>query len=416
MRKSAVPCTLLAVVFIASSGSALSGCGDFARLAGIEKSTKKTEQTTGELNQNTKGMKDSIDQVDGNTAAMRKELEDTKRKLEDANKRLDVTNAKLDGLNKGIDDTRDNTDALVSNTGDTYIDIRQGDTLAARTAHLAGVAREGVQEAKIAEAWKYFAAFEFQFWTGRGADTAEKRDALMAEGATEFLHDLERSLPPERKRGTSPLSEDAGMKNVYALATALDAYNGLQKDTGDRLPGFERMSMLDVIHRGLKAGAALRAGSRTMASLTLAERAVLEKEDVARYLLAVRQNFLPAIPLAALTDVDTRGLGQFLELLRIGFSRWNARLEAFGNVQLESFCAWLDKSLAEREFLQATPASAPAAALALLTNGGYDAQLGRALSNMNVTDAAVGSQHFLSERATLREAFRAKARSIAESR
>ena len=388
------------------------GCGALARLAGIEKSAQKTEATTGELNENTKGVKESIDEVDANTKAMKKELEDTRRRLEEANKRLDHTNAMLASLKDIMGAAKENTSDLVGNTGNTYVDLRQGDTLAARARHLDRLEETGALEAKISESWKYFAAFEFQFWKGDGADTPARREALFYEGANEFLREVERYLPEAGRRSASPLSEDPRMSNLYALSVGMEAYNSVQALVSAQAlaGGFQRMNMRDLLRGGLVAGLEVEAGRRTLLSLATWERVVLEKRETALYLLQVRMNFLPAIPLARVTDVDRTGIARFMELLRLGFTRWDAPLGSHSNVQIASMNDWLDKSLAERTFL--TPHGVSETGIPWAR---YDTSLTQALSNMRVVDdRAVGSA-VDEERRVLVEGFASRALQVAST-
>jgi hypothetical protein len=412
-RGTRAGCSPRAVARLLALGLVLGGCGEVKRIAGIEKSTKKTEKTTGELNENTKDVKESIEGVDVTTQAMRRELDRTRRELQDANRRLDGANRNLEETNRNLTETRtaikdleavmatmrDNTNDLVANTGDTYVDLRQGETLAARARSLARLESTAAMEAKIAEAWKYFAAFEFQFWKGRGADTPERRGELFRDALDEFLRDLERYLPAQSLRDGSPLSEEEGRRNIYALATAVEAYNILQGALVTLDADFRRVSLLDLLHGGLEAGNAARAGVRPTSSLVPWETLVMEKEDVVRHFLSVRMNFLPAIPLARLTEVERGGAARLLDLAKLGLTRWEARLDILNNVQIASMNSWFDKSFVESEFL------------AKHWDGhGYDKSLSLAYRNMRVVDGAVaGASAYLEERRELVAAFVDKA-------
>ena len=245
-------------------------------------------------------------------------------------------------------------------------------------------------------------------------------------------------MPHEGFRSGSPLSDNAGMKNLYALATALEATNSVQTLLPAEVapsPGMpaERAtvpkSILDLLHEALKAGADVEAGKRTSASLQPWERIVLEKEDAVLYLLHVRTNFLPAIPLSRLTDVERSGFARFLELLRLGFLRWQASLDAVNNSQMEAMALWLDKSLAESSFLGelrsgstvATTRRRDAAAGRGEQLGAYDLALRQAFAHMTVVDGVTDSTRreerdanpFLSDRVMLVDRFRVLVSAIA---
>jgi hypothetical protein len=246
-------------------------------------------------------------------------------------------------------------------------------------------------------------------------------------------------MPLEGDRSGSPLSENAGMKNLYALATALEATNSVQTllpaegasaSVGMPAAGATvAKSMLDLLHEALKAGADVEAGRRASASLQPWERIVLEKEDTVLFLLHVRTNFLPAIPLSRLTEVERSGFARFVELLRLGLMRWQARLDAVNNSQLQAMAVWLEKSLAESSFLGdlrnstavATTRRRDAAAGNGEQLGAYDRALRQAFAHMSVVDGltesrvrGVGNANpFLSERAMLVDRFRVLASAIA---
>lgn len=426
MRPPSPSALFLVSALFCSSAVFLGGCGSLGRLGGIETSTKKTEKTTGELNENTKDVKTSIEEVEASSRAMQRELESTRKELEDANARLTKTNDELSALKDVMGATQRNTNDLVGNTGNTYVDLRQGDTLSARMRQLDRLSAVDALESKISEAWKYFAAFEFQFWKGEGFDTSERLAVLYYEGLNEFLRDLERYLPAERDRSGSPLSENAGMKNLYALATALEAVNSVQSSA----QGEQAKSMHDLLREALQAGADVEAGRRASEALLPWERIVLEKEDTALFVLHVRMNFLPAIPLASLTNVERSGFARLWDLLRLGFGRWEARLERLNNTQIQGMNAWLQKSLSEQTFLQGLQTGASqggarrrnaAAGRAELGLGAYHASLRQAYANMRVVDGAADASHGVSgalppvaqERVALVGDFKQAARKIA---
>lgn len=152
----------------------------------------------------------------------------------------DVQNTAND-MNRKMDSTNDNTEKLNQVSGNIYEQTRSKEAQDTRIKSWKNLSETKSLKKKIALAGHYFAAFEFQLWTGEGKDTKEYRQALFTSGAKEFAL-FYSSL------------EDSDTLSKMALAMALHKTHEVQPSNASE-NGFEAESMLSLLKKALIAEA-----------------------------------------------------------------------------------------------------------------------------------------------------------------
>lgn len=250
-------------------------------------------------------------------------------------------NNKMDGTNSAVARTNDAVERTNLYVETTYFDLRQGNAKTIRYNALEEMERSISPEAKIAAAGVFAMGFEFQLWTGTGPDTASRRDGLYDEAMKELFRTIQNYK--ELDRPIDVASTDGQMLNLEAIAVTLHFVNpSAIPDPRTRRDA----SLLSLIEDTIARREALW-------SLSTAERAripdyqkeILDHLEDAVYLLQLRANFLAAMVLGKVSDIQSAGLIAKAGML---FKGWDARLDRLNVTQLDSCKLWLDESMRVR--------------------------------------------------------------------
>ena len=205
-------------------------------------------------------------------------------------------------LQAGTDQMKDTMRLMQRDVGDTYQDLRKGNSLVARNDLIRAMEQDPTIEGKIEDAGKYFMAFEFQFWKSRDNDSVQRRNTLLFEGAEEFSYRMRSYLPGDRKLDVA--SKNQSMMNLFALAIALDKILPEQEELAETLK-FEKMSIRSIIVEALESKAKIDSGDLQKPKRYLS--ALLNSENEYVYLLQVRYNFIYAEVLEIMSHVGNAG-------------------------------------------------------------------------------------------------------------
>ncbi|RYZ82168.1 MAG: hypothetical protein EOP06_22140 [Proteobacteria bacterium] len=254
------------------------------------------------------------------------------------------------------------SESLDQQTGELYDALRQGDALQSRRTALANLLAAKDPLRKLSEASKYFMAFEYQLWSGIGADVSEqKRNTLAMLAAREFFKDVE-SFIPGGKKNAKPLAgqiiateKSNAINSLNALAATIDSLNPKQESTLLRLTTIKPLSMYSMIEESLRARAAIESEQKAASEFPAYVSEVLFSEDVAVYLLQARYNYLPALVLGKLTDAShSQWTGA-----RIALAPWTLDTTTLNLVELTEMNRLLKLSNATKSLLQELGFAAP---------------------------------------------------------
>lgn len=187
---------------------------------------------------------------------------------------------------------------------------------------------------KIQKATVFFAAFEFQEWTGKYTDTPEKLDELYSLAVKLFFTSvddlIEDSLP------VNPLKPNDTWMSVASLAVTM-GYEDVKQKTSMEPYGFETVSMYKLITKALEMEPLVDQG---IAVPKYVER-VLEWKQEAIYMLQLRHNYFPAMVLARSTPFEE----SFLFQVKQNYWGSTQDLAKFSTPQLREWTGWLNEGL-----------------------------------------------------------------------
>lgn len=189
-------------------------------------------------------------------------------------------------------------------------DARQGGAVKTRRDALDSMmTHKKALELKFKDAAIYYQAFEFQIWENILTDDETHRQALLRDGAQEFLVTL-LGVIHGKKPAPNPLSSDDTMTTLLALGATADQVNTIQLEASARKP-FQVVSMLDLIATALRSKDAVNNGNIPLEYIYK----VLLNEDEALYLLELRYNIMSAMVLDKIYSVSQMGLVDKLKML-----------------------------------------------------------------------------------------------------
>ena len=292
-------------------------------------------------------------------------LFDNLKETHDATLELDKKTTDLAEKTQGIEDL---TQTLLEQN-------RQGSANEIRQESLKRLKEATTLEEKVSQAGHYFYAFEFQLFDER-IDSPTKRAAIYQEAMEEIFREISEFANGKRLDDLNPANNDAGSLNLYALATGMHVVNSIQTLEAQR-NGYTAVSVLDLIQKGLNQLHEVSAGKRTEASMDPFAREVAINEELAVYILRTRFNFMTALPLADLTNINAGGVAGIIEKLRLVLTHWDASqgLAKLNTSQIRFCDEKLELGLATRDML-----------LDLGEDPKLDANLLKIYKNMVVTD------------------------------
>jgi hypothetical protein len=259
------------------------------------------------------------------------------------------TTKQMAGTTQGMAKT---TDEVRDGVEQTLTDLRQGNTLQARQDSIIQLNNATSMEAKIAAATAYFEAFEFQLW-GVATDTRDTLISLYLCAIQEFDRDVKDYVPEDMK--VDPTSKNNKTMNLYALSVTMHMLNGhaIPQPMVVGEPKIQ-VSMFDLIKNGLNLKAGLDSGKIQEASLEDWQREVLNNEQLYDYIIQTRENFLPVMTLAQVSNIAQTGFLGIPGLLREGkmlFFDWNPSLSSMNIEQISRATSWLKEANEDRDYL-----------------------------------------------------------------
>ncbi len=248
---------------------------------------------------------------------MKEDTHDVKNTAADLKKTTDgiaVVSKNLDkvtaDMHKDLSDLKAETSEQLKNTRtgilNTYADLRQKEAVDMRNQMLETLERTPSLESKAVTAGKYCMAFEFQLWKSNLNDSPEYREQLFRDGMEEFFLDLARFLP-DPSEALDPTSSKPRSQNFMAIASTIDGVNPNAQILA-RQRNEPEVSILSLIHDGLKKAQQVESGEISHAELKPFEQQVLIYQRQAIALLQARVNFLPVMLLSRISDIQSRAL------------------------------------------------------------------------------------------------------------
>ncbi len=306
---------------------------------GMAKTTEHMDETTTDMAVTTKDMSETTKGMAKTTEGL---ATDTKEVLA-TSKELAVDTKEVLNTSKGLAvDSRD----MKKNTINMYTDGRQGGGVTIRHDSLAAMKAASTVESKLVQAGLYMMAMEFQL--AKEEVSPQRLQHLCQEGLQEFFLTVmdfaDKGMQP------NPASSADKDMNLNAFVVALDQVNPNAQITADIMKR-PQISMLSLIED------ALRDRKTPFAALTPDEGArseVLKNEKLAIYLLQSRANFMAAMTLSKISNINHDGFlgipGFFTKIGMLLF-KWNAILDGVNADQALEYTEFLQKSNSTRSFL-----------------------------------------------------------------
>lgn len=305
------------------------------------------------------GMVKNLDDMHNATNSMADTTNQMNRQMEETNQQIISTNSTTQHMATTTDGMAGNVAATACIAGETYAGLRQGNTLQARAGDNAigqMNAAHAIEE-KIFYAGAYMKAFEFQIWNCADPDSEKYLKEFYMEAAEEFTRVLPNYLTTDRSKwSVSTTGTDNQSNNLYALAVSLQELNA-NVVTAYKLGKWsdQPQSMLDLIKSTFSRKVQLAAHPD---QATLADHEFLANEDLIVQLFQVRMNFLAAMALAKVSNLETKGflgLPGLVREVKMLLGGWTPNLRQFGSAddveRIKEFTRYLYGSNDTRAYL-----------------------------------------------------------------
>lgn len=306
----------------------------------MHRSTVHMDKTTTDMNTTTKEMSETTSQMNDRT----KSMAETTEAMKTITEKMNETTQKVAEISA----------MLGLQTDEMYNSLRQGDTLNARRQELESLLKARETPAKLSHAAKYFMAFEFQFWTGHGQDNEDELEELYASAAREFLREAQ-ELIPNNEYIVKPYAQNKGdldsdnnrYQSINALAATLHMQNLKQELMIKKNLRLE-MTMYKMIEISLRASKEIEKGTKSVSDFPLFVKEVLVYEEVARYLIKARYQFLGVMALAKISNIQDG----MIEIAKMFIFNWRMKLSKLNSVQIEEIAKWYNSACNSREILR----------------------------------------------------------------
>ena len=334
--------------------SLLAACSAAADMKHMGRNTDHVAETSDHMATDTKAMRQSTDVVAKTSDGMAKDTSAMRESTDAVAKTSEGMATDTSAMRQSTDAVRHSTEVVANTSDNMYRDKRQSDAAMARAEALRNLTAATDQIAKLTYASEYLMAFEFQLWKNTGKDDAAYLDVLRNDAVSEFMREMHRFIP--RNKSLSPASKNNDMKSLYAIVAVMESINtnSVQQPTelGD-LGG-----MLELLRRGLTAGAEVKALHLASDALPKYQKSVLEFQSDAVYLLNLRVNFIPAMLVTVLASDNAHTLN-LLELVGHMMWRWTAHVKNMNDAALASYVALMAKVDATRQAVREVGEQSP---------------------------------------------------------
>ena len=318
----------------------LSACGLNDVAHRTADNTDSMNDQMGTMTQNTEEMKKSTGEMKDDTAALKDKMGKMTESLEQVTSNM-----------KKVSDSVTAVDSKVHELGS---DGRQAIGAGIRDSAWKAMMESEFVERKFAQAGIYYSAFEFQIWKGTGLDTAERRDSLRFDAASEFLRSVSGACL-KQKYSMDILSKDSSMNDLFAISALLHFVNPNQELFAQK-NGFKPESMLDIIENGMRKKKFLAEGKVTFEEITNADKEVQVWWDASEYLIRLRANYLAAITTFKLARLEEaqNSLDEKARQARLMIGPWNPALDYYSSLPgaIKEVTTYLRESTKARKFLR----------------------------------------------------------------
>jgi len=248
------------------------------------------------------------------------------------------------------------TEDLRATSFEMYDAMKQGDSSNGRRMAFQEIWKADSSGSKLTEAAKYFAAFEFQLYSGIAQDQSEEKKLHLMEDATaEFFKSVKEFYVADEAVNPTAQAKDGAVANKQAsfnaIAAALHEVNRKQKELLEKnhVKEEERISMLKMITESLKQKSAIDSGQISYTEVPAHVRNVLENEEIALQLLQARHNFILTIFLSESTDITKSKLNA----VKMSVMKWDLDLSKRSLPDLKKFSRYLKAVSEARQALKA---------------------------------------------------------------
>ena len=278
---------------------------------------------------------------------------------------------KLDEMHDATQDMRQQTKDMKEQMNELGRGAKQGMALMIREELLKSIFNANSQVEKLSKAAKYFMSFEFQIWSGSGADTEHLRQEQAASAAREFMREVQSLIRKEdtafspaaspdmirllNKKGAasgstlSPAEVDllTAYSNLNAMAVAMHVKNDRQEDLLNDRKDVKALTMLSMIEETLQASAKIEAKEKRISDYPKYVAEILSFEPEAKALLQARHAALSAMAMAKISEL----LDNVDAMDKMMSAAWTVNVEKLGTKGVRDAAQYLSTSLKTRAFL-----------------------------------------------------------------
>lgn len=222
------------------------GCDTSKKLTTMHDSTVRMDRTTQDMNQSTKKMGTTMDGMNETMGGMN-------ASVVEMTKTTDALSAKMENLSKKMDEMSQQTGDLQTVNAELYQVAKHGSSMELRRNSLKALRESKQLSKKIAEAMKYFMAFEYQIWMNHGEDNLEKRESLQFDATLEFFAEVAEFVT-DSSLSVNPVSVSDKEENLsfVALGVALEAIDQRQVNYLKKNKDLKPVTMLSMIESALQ--------------------------------------------------------------------------------------------------------------------------------------------------------------------
>lgn len=274
---------------------------------GVKKDMDKMMDTTEEMGKTTEEMNNTTKEMAGTTREMGDRMEDA-----------------FHGLREGI--------------GEEKMEL-----------HFAKMLEASSTGEKVDHALVFFAAMDFQHWQGDHEDNDVRRDQLIYKNVEYFMSKVNNLVDDDLSVGTPLLSMSArnNWKSLGALAVAMSKIHPDQNVRAERLE-FNAISFYDILATALTQKDKYENGVEVPGWV----EKVLEKEEVAVYLMQLRHNFMKGVILGEMSDYEEGWFDGMLNKIGYAWMGSTINLKDFNKAKVKKWVELLWKARKTQELLE----------------------------------------------------------------
>lgn len=267
-------------------------------------------------------------------------------KMMDTTEEMGKTTKDMNNTTKEMNET---TKEMGDRMEDAFHGLREGIGEEKMELHYEKLLEADTTGTKIEHALIFFAAMDFQHWQGDHEDDDKKRDQLIYKNVEYFFSKINDIVDDDQSVKTPLLSSKKRnhWKALGALAVAMSKIHPDQQSLSEKL-NFTPLSFYDILASGLKQKEQYEKGEDVPSWV----EKVLEKEDVAIYLMQLRHNFLKGVILGEMSDFEEGWFDGMINKVGYAWMGSKVNLSEFNNAQMKKWVELLWKSRKTQELLE----------------------------------------------------------------